>query len=123
MGALYIKPLDDRMKETGVFYARFMDDWVIIAQTRWKLRFVIRNVNKILNSLKLKKHPDKTFIGKVSRVLILWIKCVIPVKTGFYRARPETMKGAESRSEFRSLKYMPPGATWWIPAFAGMTIK
>jgi retron-type reverse transcriptase len=29
MGALYLKMLDDRMKETGLFYARFMDDWVV----------------------------------------------------------------------------------------------
>jgi hypothetical protein len=38
MGALYLKPLDDRMKRTGLFYARFMDDWIVIAPTRWKLR-------------------------------------------------------------------------------------
>ncbi len=30
MGALYLKQLDDRMEETGLFYARFMDDWVVI---------------------------------------------------------------------------------------------
>ncbi len=35
VGALYLKALDDRMAETGLFYARFMDDWVILAPTRW----------------------------------------------------------------------------------------
>ncbi len=46
MGALYLKPLDDRLEETGLFYARFMDDWVIIAPTRWKLRKAVRIVNE-----------------------------------------------------------------------------
>ncbi len=65
MGALYLKQLDDNMDKTGLFYARFMDDWVIIAPTRWKLRSAIRIVNQTLNVLKVNKHPDKTFIGKV----------------------------------------------------------
>lgn len=38
MGALYLKPLDDAVVETGLFYARFMDDWLIIAPNRWKLK-------------------------------------------------------------------------------------
>ncbi len=45
LGALYLKALDDRMAETGLFYARFMDDWVILAPTRWKLRRAIKAVN------------------------------------------------------------------------------
>jgi RNA-directed DNA polymerase len=67
MGALYLKPLDDRMAETGLFYARFMDDWVILSPTRWKLRRAIKVVNKTLAELKVKKHPDKTLIGRISR--------------------------------------------------------
>ena len=67
MGALYLKQLDDRMEKTGLFYARFMDDWVVIAPTRWKLRSAIRIVNEILNVLRVEKHPDKTFIGSVGR--------------------------------------------------------
>jgi Reverse transcriptase (RNA-dependent DNA polymerase) len=33
MGALFLKPLDDWMAKLGLFYARFMDDWVILAPT------------------------------------------------------------------------------------------
>ncbi len=33
VGALYLKALDDRMAETGLFYARFMDDFVLLAPT------------------------------------------------------------------------------------------
>lgn len=67
MGALYLKTLDDRVEVTGLFYARFMDDWVILAPTRWKLRAAIRVVNQTLNELKVEQHPYKTFIGRISR--------------------------------------------------------
>jgi len=67
MGALYLKPIDDAMAETGLFYARFMDDWVVLAPTRWKLRAAIRAVNETLESLKVEQHPDKTFVGRISR--------------------------------------------------------
>lgn len=42
MGTIYLKRLDDRMKETGLYYARFMNDCVVIAPTRWKLRDAVR---------------------------------------------------------------------------------
>lgn len=67
MGALFLKPLDDRMAELGCFYVRFMDDWVILAPTRWKLRKAIKAVNEVMNDLLVEKHPDKTFIGRISR--------------------------------------------------------
>ena len=53
MGALYLKPMDDAMDDAmaklDLFYARFMDDWVILAPTRWKLRSAVKRVNEILN--------------------------------------------------------------------------
>ncbi len=65
MGAFYLKLLDERTETTGLAYARFMDDWVILASTRWKLRAAIRLVNETLAELKAEQHPDKTFIGRV----------------------------------------------------------
>lgn len=44
-----------------------MDDIVILAPTRWKLRRAVKTVNATLAELKLQKHPKKTFIGKVQR--------------------------------------------------------
>ena len=41
MGALYLKRLDERIEATGLIYARFMDDRVISAPTRWKLRAAV----------------------------------------------------------------------------------
>ena len=67
MGALFLKPLDDRMADLGCFYVRFMDDWVVLAPTRWKLRKAIKAVNEVMNELQVEKHPDKTFIGRIGR--------------------------------------------------------
>ena len=66
-GDLYLKPLDDRMAELGCFYVRFMDDWVVLAPTRWKLRRAIRAVNQVMADLRVEQHPDKTFIGRIAR--------------------------------------------------------
>ena len=67
MAALYLKPLDDAMADLGCFYVRYMDDWVILAPTRWKLRKAIKTVNQVLERLRVEKHPDKTFIGRITR--------------------------------------------------------
>lgn len=42
MAAIYLEPLDRRMEATGLTYARFMDDWVILAPTSWSLRRAVR---------------------------------------------------------------------------------
>jgi len=67
MGALFLKPLDDLMGRMGFFYVRFMDDWVILAPTRWKLRGAVKAVQELMGELKLELHPDKTFIGRIAR--------------------------------------------------------
>ena len=67
MAALYLEPLDRRMEATGLIYARFMDDWVILAPTRWSLRRAIVVVNETLRELRVEQHPDKTFIGRIQR--------------------------------------------------------
>ncbi len=67
LGALFLKPLDENiaaLKE--VYYLRFMDDWVLLAPTRWKLKKAIAVMNKTLNGLQLQKHPDKTSIGRIT---------------------------------------------------------
>ena len=40
---------------------------MILAPTRWKLRKAVRIVNQTLAELKVQQHPDKTFVGRVSR--------------------------------------------------------
>jgi RNA-directed DNA polymerase len=67
IGALFLDDLDRRMETTRLFYIRFMDDILVLAPTRWKLRRAVGSVNAILGSLRLEKHPDKTFIGRIER--------------------------------------------------------
>ena len=52
------------MARSGQFYMRFMDDILVLAPTRWRLR---KAVNEVLGSLCLLKHPDKTFVGRTER--------------------------------------------------------
>ena len=68
--ALYLTPLDSAMESLqpkGVRYVRFMDDYVICAPTRHKLRHAIRSMHAVLRALQLTVHPDKRFIGRTTR--------------------------------------------------------
>ena len=67
MGAFFLLELDNRMAASGLFYVRFMDDILILSPTRSKLRSAVRTVNAVLAGLGLEKHPDKTFIGRITR--------------------------------------------------------
>jgi hypothetical protein len=55
------------MAQMGVASVRDMDDWVVLAPTRWKLRAAIRAVNQVLAQLRLRQHPDKTSIRRIWR--------------------------------------------------------
>jgi len=35
--------------------------------TRWRLRKAVKAVNEMLGALRLEKHPDKTFIGRIEK--------------------------------------------------------
>lgn len=67
LGALYLLPLDQAMAGLGVEYVRYMDDWLITAPSRWKLRRAVRLMHQTLAGLKLRTHPGKTFVGRISR--------------------------------------------------------
>ena len=55
------------MARSGLFYVRFMDNILVLAPTRWKIRKAVKAVNGMLGSLGLEKHPDKTFIGRIEK--------------------------------------------------------
>jgi Retron-type reverse transcriptase len=57
MGALFLQLLDERMEQLGLFYVRYMDDIIVLAPSRWKLRQAVRVVNQTLDGLQLEKHP------------------------------------------------------------------
>jgi len=67
LGAVFLHELDERIEATGLFYVRFMDDILVLAPTRWKLRRAVKIVNETLAELGLAKHPDKTFIGRAAK--------------------------------------------------------
>ncbi|WP_176219568.1 reverse transcriptase/maturase family protein [Chromobacterium haemolyticum] len=67
IGALYLDSLDQAMTQRDVFYVRYMDDWVVLCRSHGQLRRAVARVNSILNGLTLRQHPDKTFIGRISR--------------------------------------------------------
>lgn len=60
-------PLDQAMGQMkDVFYARFMDDWVVFTKSKTALRKVIKRTHNVLQTIKFKLHPAKTYIGKIS---------------------------------------------------------
>ena len=65
IGTFFLAGLDIQLEQLDVFYVRYMDDILVLAPTRWKLRTAVKVVNQVLSSLKLEKHPDKTYIGRV----------------------------------------------------------
>lgn len=67
MGAFFLAELDETLEKLGLFYIRFMDDILVLAPTRWRLRKAVKVVNQVLASLGLQKHPDKTFIGRIEK--------------------------------------------------------
>ncbi len=67
LGAFYLTDLDNCYVDTNCFYVRYMDDILIMTKSRWSLRRAVRRLNRVLNQLNLEKHPDKTFIGRITR--------------------------------------------------------
>jgi RNA-directed DNA polymerase len=67
IGAFFLSRLDEQFQHDRLFYVRYMDDILIMAPTRWKLRRAVKRLNETFTTLKLEKHPDKTFIGKIDR--------------------------------------------------------
>jgi len=55
------------MARLGSVSVRYMDDWVVLAPTRWKLRMAIRAVNQVMARLRVRQHPDNTIIGRIAR--------------------------------------------------------
>ena len=52
------------MARRGSVSVRYMDDWVVLAPTRWKLRMAIRAVNQVMARLWVREHPDNTIIHR-----------------------------------------------------------
>ena len=65
-GALYLDALDKAMEaRQGIAYFRFMDDALILTQTRRQYQRAKKRLFKILNTLELSLAPTKTRMGKL----------------------------------------------------------
>lgn len=53
--------------QTGLYYLRYMDDFLLLARHRWPLKRAIRDCNQYLQIAGFTCHPDKTQIGRLSR--------------------------------------------------------
>jgi len=63
LAAIYLSPLDNAIsKIPGVKYLRYMDDWIILCPSRWKMRRAVKLMHQTLDTLGLRVQPDKTFI-------------------------------------------------------------
>ena len=66
LGGAYLTSLDQQMgKNKRIVYVRYMDDFVILARTRWHLKKAIAQIHHITADLKVRLHrKDKCFIGR-----------------------------------------------------------
>ncbi len=67
LGAIALIPLDKAMAQVkNIFYARYMDDWVVFTKSKTALRKVVKVTHKVVDGLQLQLHPSKTYIGKIA---------------------------------------------------------
>ena len=128
--ALYLKSLDDAMDQAmnqgGIAYVRYMDDWVVLTSSRWKLRRCIRRINQILGMLKLYPHPDKTWMGQIDRGFDF---------LGYHHTRARCSPAQDSITRFKAQlsRLYEQGASprciggyrarWWRWVFAGLPMN
>lgn len=68
IGASLLYHIDaDFAGQPDLYYARYMDDFIILARTRWRLRRAIATLRGHLAEGGFSLHPDKTRIGKLAK--------------------------------------------------------
>ena len=65
LGGFYLYRLDVALTRPDLFYLRYMDDVLVLAATRNKLRQGICVVNRLFEAFELQKHTDKTQLGPI----------------------------------------------------------
>lgn len=67
LGGSLLYHIDAEFNATeDIYYARYMDDFILLTRTRWRLRQSVALLNEFLDWGGFKQHPDKTYIGKIS---------------------------------------------------------
>ncbi|HEJ7007218.1 TPA: transposase [Serratia marcescens] len=52
--------------QAGVFYGRYMDDFVVLAPGRWPLRRAVKALHRYFTLDGFEAHPDKTQLGRIA---------------------------------------------------------
>ena len=103
LGAVMLTPLDDvmqqLMRKTGIYYVRYMDDFLILAPSRRVFRRAIKCVHQVLRDLQLRLHTKKRFIGRVCRGFDFLGYTVTPGR----RLRPSAESHRRLLAKFRRL--------------------
>jgi hypothetical protein len=134
LGAVYLTPLDRAMEQLqsrhNIRYQRFMDDYLIFAPTRHKLKAALRAMYRVLEQLKLTVHPDKRYIGKTQRGFDFLGYRIHPhrllrpalqsLNRLFERARRLHEQGAD---EYRLRQYVQRWFTWLHSGLRGRVSK
>lgn len=67
-GAILLSHMDRHLSgQPGLWYIRYMDDFLILTENRWPLRRAIADLNRYLNLEGFERHPDKTQTGRLAR--------------------------------------------------------
>lgn len=68
MGALHLYDMDTHFsRQANIYYARYMDDVIILAKSRWSLRRQTKRLKQWFSDYGFEAHPDKTQIGRVAK--------------------------------------------------------
>lgn len=68
MGALHLYDMDEHFsQQPNIHYARYMDDIIILANTRWQLRKHTKRLMQWFSEYGFEAHPDKTQIGRTEK--------------------------------------------------------
>ena len=90
LAALHLYELDKLWdKHPSLWYVRYMDDIVILSTGRWHLRKAVKTLKAWLSRYGFQVHPEKTFIGRVSKGFD-WMGAWISA-TGIEKIAPRTV--------------------------------
>lgn len=68
LAAFHLHEIDAHFsQQPHCYYARYMDDFIILVSRRWHLRHAIKSLNRFFAQFGFKQHPDKTFIGRCQK--------------------------------------------------------
>jgi RNA-directed DNA polymerase len=124
MGAIILKSLDASIPKEA-FYARYMDDWVILLRTRGQTRRVVKKMHHIMAQLGFDLAPDKTFIGRISKGFDFLgyhfnIQGIIGIATSAIQKFTNNIDMLYEQGASASRIYLY--ATRWLRSFSGLHI-